>query len=226
MRRRPEVLAPSCGLAGSASAENGALRSARSRHWPVLGLATLLGACAQLPATLAPAPPPEPIIREVKVPVEVIVRVPEVSPADSAARAFYAYFERVRTMPPVELSREFGRLDPPGGPGAVLEFALALGQTRNPGDTVRALGLLDPLLKSNDPQLAPYQPLARLLATRYQEQRRLEDHVERQNQQLRDSQRRQEQLSQQLEALKAIERSLQRANPAASSPPATRGSTP
>jgi hypothetical protein len=136
---------------------------------------------------------------------------------ESAARAFFVYFDRVRQMSPGELGREFVRLDQPGNPGAVLELALALGQTRNPSDTVRALGVLDPLLKSTDPQNAPWRPLARLLAVRYNEQRRLEDQVERQSQQLREAQRRQEQLTQQLEALKAIERSLNN-RPAAPAP--------
>jgi len=90
----------------------------------------------------------------------------------------------------------------------VLQMALALGQTKNPADTVRALGVLEPLLRSSDPLMAPWQPWARLLAARYAEQRRLEDHVERQNQQLREAQRRQDQLGQQLDALRAIERSM------------------
>lgn len=188
--------------------------------------AALVAACAAQAPTAPPPPSPEPIVREVQVPVEVIVRVPEVSPADNAARNFLAYFERVRQMPQAELSREFTRLDPPAGPAAVLELALALGHTRNPSDTVRALGLLDPLLRSADPQVAPWQPLARLLAGRFAEQRRVEEHVERQNQQLRDGQRRQDQLSQQLEALKAIERSLTARPAPPASAPANRAAPP
>lgn len=145
---------------------------------------------------------------------------------ETAARAFYAYFDRVRQMSPGELGREFVRLDQPGNPTAVLELALALGQTRNPSDTVRALGVLDPLVKSTDPQHAPWRPLARQLAARYTEQRRLEEQVERQSQQLRDAQRRQEQLAQQLEALKAIERSLTNRPPAAPAGANNRPPTP
>ena len=62
-------------------------------------------------------------------------------------------------------------------------------------------------------------PLARLLATRYTEQRRLEDLLDKQTQQLRDVQRRLDQTNDRLEALKAIERSLT-SRPAASSPAA------
>jgi hypothetical protein len=111
-------------------------------------------------------------------------------------------------MAPSELAREFTRLDPPRTAEEVLDMALALGQTRNPSDTVRALGLLEPVLRSTDPEAAPWQPWARLLAGRYAEQRRLEEHIDRQNQQAREAQRRQDQLAQQLEALRAIERSM------------------
>ena len=184
-----------------------------------------LAACASAPPPAA-APLPEVEIREVQVPVEVIVRVPEVSPADTVARSFIAYFERVRQMAPSELTREFARLDQPNHPQAILEFAVALGQTRNPADTVRALGLLDPLLRSADPAAAIYQPWARLLAVRFSEQRRVEDHAERQAQSLRDSQRRQDQLTQQLEALKAIERSLTARPPAPASAPVNKTPAP
>jgi hypothetical protein len=49
-------------------------------------------------------------------------------------------------------------------------------------------------------------------------QRRLEDLLERQNQQTREVQRRLEQTNERLEALKAIERSLTSRSPAASRP--------
>ena len=60
------------------------------------------------------------------------------------------------------------------------------------------------------------QPLARLLASRYLEQRRVEDDRDRQVQQLRDAQRRIDQLNDRIEALRAIERSFSR--PAAPAP--------
>jgi hypothetical protein len=183
----------------------------RHAQHSLLFIAVLLaGACAQrsgspdLPGAVAEVAPRT---------VEVIVRIPEVSPADQAARDFLDYQERLRLMPRTDLPRELARLDPPVSPARTLELALALGQTRNPPDTARALALLEALLRSADPALAPWQPLARLLAGRYAEQRRLEDQTERQAQQLRDSQRRIDQLTHQLEALKAIERSLSRPPP-------------
>ena len=96
----------------------------------------------------------------------------------------------------------------PATPALTLELALVLGQTRNNGDLARALALLDPLARSGAPELQAWQPLARLLAARYLEQRRLEDQLERQVLMLRDSQRRLDQVNDKLEALKNIERSL------------------
>ena len=64
--------------------------------------------------------------------------------------------------------------------------------------------------------------LARTLAARYLEQRRIEDDRDRQSQQVRDSQRRIEQLNDRLEALRAIERSVSRQNaPAPAAAPAS-----
>ncbi len=87
----------------------------------------------------------------------------------------------------------------------------------------RALALLEPLARPNAP--APWQALARLLQSRFAEQRRLEEQLDKQNQQLRDQQRRIEQLGSQLEALKAIERSLT-TRPAVPAAPAPAASAP
>ena len=54
------------------------------------------------------------------------------------------------------------------------------------------------------------QPLARVLAVRYAEQRRVEDDRDRQVTQVRDAQRRIDQLNERIEALRAIERSFAR----------------
>jgi hypothetical protein len=142
-------------------------------------------------AVAAPAPPPAAL------------------PADLAARDLLAFQDQVRQLSPQDAAKELARLsDEPLSPRTTLELALLLGQTRNNGDIARALSLLDPLLRSTAPDAAPWQPMARLIATRYAEQRRLEEQVERQNQQARESQRKIEQLNEKLEALKAIERSL------------------
>lgn len=133
-------------------------------------------------------------------------------------------------MPPAELAREQSRLDAtrqgePGdadtSAGSALELALVLAQSRQSGDLARALGLVEPLTRPG--ALPRWQPLARLLHVRLAEQRRLEEQTERQALQLREQQRRLDQLASQLEALKAIERSLSNRAPpaagAASTPP-------
>jgi Mg2+ and Co2+ transporter CorA len=93
-----------------------------------------------------------------------------------------------------------------------MQLALVLAQTRAPADLARGLGLLQRVLANPSNEAQVLHPLARLLAARYQEQRRVEDERDRQAQQLRDSQRRIDQLSDRIEALRAIERSFSRPN--------------
>ncbi len=112
-----------------------------------------------------------------------------------------------------DLAREAARLgDPPRGPRAALALAIVLAQTHGPGDLLRALALVEPIARSTHPAAAPWQPFARWLAVRYAEQRRLEDQVERLAQQLREQQRRLDQINEKLTALRAIERSLGRSS--------------
>jgi hypothetical protein len=138
--------------------------------------------------------------------------------ADLATRQLLQASEQLRTMPPAEQAAELARLLPATTPGDTLRAVLLLAQSRQPGDLARALTLLDPLVREESPWAAP----ARLLQARLAEQRRLEELAERQAQQLREQQRRLEQLGQQLDALRAIERSLgTRPPPAPASTPRT-----
>lgn len=160
----------------------------------VIGLGTLLvAACGHLPAPpAAPEPAPAPVAAE-PAPACPAVAAPPPPPANGCMEA---------------------------GGAVLLEQALALAQSRNPADTARALGMLETLARSPSPEQQPWQPLARLLIARLGEQRRLEEQLERQATQLRDSQKTVQQLNEKLEALKAIERSLtQRAAPPATPPP-------
>ena len=69
-----------------------------------------------------------------------------------------------------------------------------------------------------DPQLTELlAPLVQLLSSQYAELRRQEESIDKLNGQLRDAQRRIEQLNEKLEALKNIERSLS-VRPAAGAP--------
>ena len=193
----------------------------------------LLAACAPLPPMRDSAPAQangqEPAPAAVAAPATPPMPAP--TPADLAAREVLAFHDRTQQLSQQDIAKELARLnDEPPGPRATLRLALLLGQTRSNGDLARALSLLDPLLRSTAPDAAPWQPLARLIAGRYAEQRRLEEQIERQNQQARESQRKLEQLNEKLEALKAIERSLT-ARPAAgaappASAPAPRGTQP
>ncbi|HUG25374.1 hypothetical protein [Piscinibacter sp.] len=193
----------------------------------------LLAACAPLapPSGAAPAPalvpePASPAAQPAPAPAPPLV--PLATPADLATREMLAFHERARQWTGADLAREIGRRgEASAGARASVELALLLGQTRNNGDLARALALLDGLLRSSAPEAAPWQPLARLVAAQLAEQRRIEEQLERQNQQARENQRRVDQLSQKLEALKAIERSLTtRPEGGAAAAPGTRGSTP
>lgn len=160
------------------------------------------------PVVAAPPPPPPPAPPP---PPPVTVYVPVVDAADQAARQLLAFHERLAGLPPAALAQELTRLgDGSASPQATMELALVLGSTRAPGDLARAQALLEALQR--DPQAEGWRGLARLLASRLAEQRRAEEQVERLAQQLRDlqreHQRRLDQLNEKLEALKAIERSL------------------
>jgi hypothetical protein len=119
------------------------------------------------------------------------------------------YAERLRHLNPAELATEITALGEPGQqPLGQMQLALALTHTHQPVDTARALGLFQRVVGQDNANALPYKPLARLLAERLLDQRKLEDTVERQNQQLREQQRRVEQLTERLEAMRAIERSI------------------
>lgn len=163
-----------------------------------------------------------------------------VSPAPSAGTApspeseplvrVLAYSDRVRSMSGTELNQEVTRLGNAYIPANQLQLALVLAQLRQTPELIRAQELLTRLLANPDAEAQALHPLARLLASRYGEQRRLEDLLEKQNQQTRDVQRRLDQTNERLEALKAIERSLtSRPPPPAAAPasaPVSRNRTP
>ncbi|APW40900.1 hypothetical protein RD110_22910 [Rhodoferax koreense] len=130
-----------------------------------------------------------------------------------------AYADRLRSLSTPDLMQEIARLGDPADasrpPAADLQLAMALGQTRVPADLARAQTLLQRVLSNPQEEMRQLQPLARLLSARYAEQKRVEDLLEKQNQQLRDSQRRIDQLNDRLEAMRAIERSLTSRTPGA-----------
>ena len=148
----------------------------------------------------------------------VIVRVPPDTLTVEATLHILTYADRVRQLQGPELNQEISRQSESSTPVAQLQLSLALSQLRQLPELLKAQELLARVL--GNPEAAALHPLTRLLASRYVEQRRLEEQIERQTQQLRDTQRRLDQTNERLEALKAIERSLVSRPPGATSAPA------
>ncbi len=131
------------------------------------------------------------------------------TPLPDGVTALLSYSERLRLLNPNELAAEIAlQGDPGNAPLKQMQLSVALMQLPQAVDTARALGLLQRVVSSPSPDATPLKPLARLLALRLHEQRKLEEGLERQSQQLRENQRRIDQLSDRLEAMRAIERSL------------------
>ncbi len=170
-------------------------------------------------STAADLPPPLDTRAVVVSPVNVSAAPATNIPQRPTNANLLAYGDKVRSLSPPDLQQEIARLgdvaDPARQPADDLQLAMALGQTRVPTDLVRAQGLLARVLANSQEEIRLLHPLARLLSARYAEQKRVEDLLDKQNQQLRDSQRRIDQLNDRLEAMRAIERSLTSRNPGA-----------
>ena len=190
-------------------------RTARLAAVVALAAACLAG-CVTPPPPPPPAPPPPP-------PPPVVKCDPPREAQDLAARHLVATQDRLGALNTADLTAEASRNADPANVEAVMDQALALSMTHNPGDLGRAQGLLDLVLRNNTPQADAWRGLARVLAFRLGDQKRAEDNAERSAQQLRDAQRdaqrKLDQANDKLEALKAIERSLNtRQAPPASAP--------
>jgi hypothetical protein len=200
-----------------------AFRHTFRRAAPGLLALGLMAGCslpAQPPPAAAPALPVAPM-----PPVS-----PPPPPPPSMERVFLgpvlAFADRVRGLQGAELTQEIARLGEPAQPADQLRLALALGQTRQLYDLVRAQEMLQRVLANASDEARPLHPLARLLAARFGEQRRVEDQLDRQNQQQRELQRRLTETQEKLDALKEIERSLTNRPPAAApAPPASSSSS-
>lgn len=121
-----------------------------------------------------------------------------------------AFQRHLATLDALETARTRGLLAAqPGNPDARIRLALLLAQTKgNNGDLGRAQSVLESLLKSTDEAAGALHPLARLLAEQLAERQRLENQLERQGAQLRESQRKVQELQEKIDRLAEIERSL------------------
>lgn len=194
--------------------------------WLLVGCGTTVA--QQVPPPPAPAPiivtaPPVPLKPEAEPPAEL-----EPQPTAGTLQQVLAQSDLTLRMAPAELAKEIARLSEAedASPGNPLLLAMALAQTRQPVDTARALGLVQRVLGNQAPAAQALHPLARLLEARLLQQRRLEDQLERQAQQLRDAQRRNDQLNERLEAVRAIERSLTTRPPVPAAPASAPASSP
>ncbi|SCK42062.1 hypothetical protein VAR608DRAFT_4020 [Variovorax sp. HW608] len=168
------------------------------------------------PAVVPVLPPPPPPI----TPVEAEPIAPATQPGGIFSQltqgplgAMLAYADRIRPLGPPELGNELNRLgELADTPTTQMQTSLVLAQTRNPADLARAQSLLQKVATNPSAEAQPLQPLARTLAARIAEQRRVEEDRDKQAQQLRDAQRRIDQLNDRIEALRAIERSFARPN--------------
>lgn len=154
---------------------------------------------AEPPVEVTPIPAPESV-------APISLRAP------GAISQMLAWADRTRSLPSTELSLEITRLieipDTQRVAANDLQLAIALGQTHLASDIPRAQAALQKLLSNQTEEARALHPLARLVAARLAEQKRVEDQLEKQNQQLRDQQRRIDQLNERLEAMRAIERSM------------------
>ena len=174
-----------------------------SRRIALLSVPVVLTACAawqKPPVELAPPP-------------AVVVAPEPVAEADIAG--VLLEHERLVALPAIDQLHELARLGtlvqlwPEGdAPVASVQMALLLAHKGGPVELARASAVLDRIAASDLPAALPWQPLARLLSVQWSEQRRLLDRVDKQSVQLRDGQRRIEQLGETVAALKAIELSL------------------
>ncbi len=188
-----------------------------------------LALCAALAACLAAAGCALPR----QAPAQTVAIQPAPAPAAAstappaardAVTQLLEHADRVRGLQGAELAQEIARLNDQGAPADQLRLAIALSQTRQLYDLVRAQELLQRVLSNPTPEARELHVLARLLGARYAEQRRLEDQLDRQNQQVRELQRRLGETQDKLDALKEIERSLTSRPPAA--PASAPGSRP
>jgi hypothetical protein len=171
-----------------------------TRTLPLL-LLLALAACAQRqPAApqLPPLPPPP-------APAQLTLMV---APQDEVS-PLLAYHQSLRRMTQGELLKELSGLSlQQKTPKIQLQSAMVLSLTRGGGDLARAQAQFDIVATAPEPEAQGLRQLAQLLSAQCADLRRALDEGDRLRTQLKDNQRKNEQLNETLEALKEIERGL------------------
>ncbi|HEY4081299.1 MAG TPA: hypothetical protein VGM81_11410 [Burkholderiaceae bacterium] len=170
----------------------------------LLALVLALAACAT-------PQPPVAVIKPAPVPVCPPAPPAPQIPADLVVlKSLLNYQYQLRLLSPADLTHELASLNEQIAPGPELALrkALVLSLGHTTAELTLAQAQLDAVMSSADTQAEALKPLASLLGTRIVEQRRLLDSADKLNLQLRESQRRGDQLTDKLEALKAIEHTL------------------
>lgn len=162
-------------------------------RWAVLACMIMLAGCAAPPAK-------KPLARQ----------------DDPTPEVALVYYQGLSRLTVAELGRERMVLTAvPQTPFTQVRMAMLLGHSRVQQDLGKALALLDNVQKSTDPAAIPFHALARLIADNYQERVKMETQLDKQGQQLKDSQRKAAELQEKLDSLADIERTLTPRPPAA-----------
>jgi hypothetical protein len=160
-----------------------------------------LGALLVLLAGCAATPPPST--------PSAVPAAPAAVNDDASPLPALAYYQMLQRMTPAQIGRERLVLAAlPQTPNTQVRTAMVLGHPRGQQDLTKALALLEGVLKSTDPAALGLHPLARLLADNYVERQKLESQLEKQGQQLKDSQRKAVELQEKIDSLAEIERTL------------------
>lgn len=164
--------------------------------------ALLLCACAGAPVR---PPPVAPCVPAIAIPVAAAAA----PAADNALAELLALQARVRLLKPAELARALAEPDAaPGTADAAVRRAMLLAAQRGSGDLARAQALLDAVAAPATPDGPALKALAQFLSAAAGDARRQDEAQDKLALQVREGQRRNEQLAEKLEALKNIERAL------------------
>ncbi|NVD98538.1 hypothetical protein [Massilia sp. BJB1822] len=162
----------------------------------------LLSACAYHPRQQPSAMPALPAVAP-----QAQAMLP-VAPPDEVA-PLLAYHQSLRRMTQGELLKELSGISlQQKTPKIALQTGMILMLTRGGGDLARAQSLFDSVASTSEAEAVTLKPLAQLMSSHCAEARRLSEQNEKLQVQLKDNQRKTEQLNDTLEALKAIERGL------------------